>query len=225
MRDWPFPVKSALLSPFEHPSPTPTITIERLRCACSMTSLRQIVTRSSAGAGRRWPRGRCHRPPKRRSITVCRYSSINSGTRCASAWARAPRSAGARSGTGMTCCAKGSRCHRSCTTTAMSVRPLPSWRWKWMLPISTDDFRTLNRCLDDAIAGAVTEYGRERNQSDIDGESARGSERLGFFAHELRNLIDTAIIVVRGSQDGERRRRREHGHRAPSHPHGITISD
>ena len=28
-------------------------------------------------------------------------------------------------------------------------------------PISTDDFRTLNRCLDDAIAGAVTEYGRE----------------------------------------------------------------
>jgi signal transduction histidine kinase len=61
-------------------------------------------------------------------------------------------------------------------------------------PISTDDFRTLNRCLDDAIAGAVTEYGRERNQSGIDRESARGGERLGFFAHELRNLIDTAIM-------------------------------
>src|SRR5678815_5388188 len=56
-------------------------------------------------------------------------------------------------------------------------------------PISTDDFRTLNRCLDDAIAGAVTEYGRERNQSGIDGESARGTERLGFFAHELLSLI------------------------------------
>jgi hypothetical protein len=27
-------------------------------------------------------------------------------------------------------------------------------------PISTDDFRTLNRCLDDAIAAAVTEFGR-----------------------------------------------------------------
>jgi hypothetical protein len=38
-------------------------------------------------------------------------------------------------------------------------------------PISTDDFRTLNRCLDDAIAGAVTEYGRERNQSTLDGEN------------------------------------------------------
>ena len=59
-------------------------------------------------------------------------------------------------------------------------------------PIETDDFRTLNRCLDDAIAGAVTEYGREHNQSGIDDESARGSERLGFFIHEMRNLISTA---------------------------------
>jgi signal transduction histidine kinase len=64
-------------------------------------------------------------------------------------------------------------------------------------PISIGDFRTLNRCLDDAIAGAVTEYGRERNQSGIDGESARGSERLGFFAHELRNLMNTAIQADR----------------------------
>jgi len=62
-------------------------------------------------------------------------------------------------------------------------------------PISTDDFRTLNRCVDDAIAGAVTEYGREWNQSSIDGKSARGSERLGFLAHELRNLMNTAIMA------------------------------
>jgi signal transduction histidine kinase len=62
-------------------------------------------------------------------------------------------------------------------------------------PISTDDFRTLNRCLDDAIAGAVTEFGRGRNQSSIDGEAARGTERLGFLAHELRNLMNTAIIA------------------------------
>ncbi len=62
-------------------------------------------------------------------------------------------------------------------------------------PISTNDFRMLNRCLDDAIAGAVTEYGRERTQWGIDGESARGSERLGFFAHELRNLMNTAIMA------------------------------
>jgi signal transduction histidine kinase len=61
--------------------------------------------------------------------------------------------------------------------------------------ISTDEFRTLNRCLDDAIAGAVTQYGRERNQSGIDVETERGSERLGFLAHELRNLINTAMIA------------------------------
>jgi signal transduction histidine kinase len=62
-------------------------------------------------------------------------------------------------------------------------------------PISTDDFRTLNRCLDEAIAGAVTQYTRERHQSDTEGDMAHGSERLGFFAHELRNLINTAIVA------------------------------
>ena len=69
-------------------------------------------------------------------------------------------------------------------------------------PISTDDFGTLNRCLDDAIAGAVTEYGRERNQSSIDGESARGSERLGFFIHEMRNLISTASYAFEVLKSG-----------------------
>ena len=62
-------------------------------------------------------------------------------------------------------------------------------------PINTDEFRTLNRCLDDAIAGAVTEYGRGHNQSGIDRESARGTERLGFLAHEMRNLMNTAIMA------------------------------
>jgi hypothetical protein len=69
-------------------------------------------------------------------------------------------------------------------------------------PISTDDFRMLNRCLDDAIAGAVTEFGREQNQSTLDGEAARGSERLGFFAHELRNLLNTAIMAFEVLKSG-----------------------
>jgi len=62
-------------------------------------------------------------------------------------------------------------------------------------PISTDDFRTLNRCLDEAIAGAVSEYGRQQNQTILEGETARESERLGFLAHELRNLVNTAIFA------------------------------
>jgi signal transduction histidine kinase len=61
-------------------------------------------------------------------------------------------------------------------------------------PISTADFRTLNQCLDEAIAGAVTEYGRARTQSSHDDATTEGSERLGFFAHELRNLVNTAIL-------------------------------
>jgi hypothetical protein len=57
-------------------------------------------------------------------------------------------------------------------------------------PISTDDFRTLNRCLDDAIAGAVTEYAREQ-------EAARNEQ-----SDELRNLIDSAITAFEVLQTG-----------------------
>jgi hypothetical protein len=60
--------------------------------------------------------------------------------------------------------------------------------------ISVADFRMLNRCLDDAIAGAVTEYGRQRDQSTVDVAAARGADRLQFLAHELRNLLNTAIL-------------------------------
>ncbi|HZI93769.1 MAG TPA: HAMP domain-containing sensor histidine kinase [Patescibacteria group bacterium] len=69
-------------------------------------------------------------------------------------------------------------------------------------PISTDDFRTLNRSLDDAIAGAVTEYGRGSNESLIGEVVHRDSERLGFLAHELRNLINTATLAYEGLKSG-----------------------
>jgi signal transduction histidine kinase len=62
-------------------------------------------------------------------------------------------------------------------------------------PISTEDFRLLNQCLDDAIAGAVTQFGHEQNQSTLDEETARGNERAGFLAHEMRNLLNTAIVA------------------------------
>lgn len=69
-------------------------------------------------------------------------------------------------------------------------------------PISTDDFRMLNACLDNAIADAVTQYGRERNQSTIDGGAVLENERLGFFTHELRNLIHTAILAFEMVKSG-----------------------
>jgi signal transduction histidine kinase len=56
--------------------------------------------------------------------------------------------------------------------------------------ITMDEFHTLNRCLDDAIAQAVIEYERMREQS----QSDRETERLGFLAHELRNRLNTALL-------------------------------
>jgi signal transduction histidine kinase len=56
--------------------------------------------------------------------------------------------------------------------------------------ITVDEFHTLNRCLDNAIAEAVTEYGRMREQS----LTSEGTERVGALAHELRNRITTAML-------------------------------
>jgi hypothetical protein len=70
------------------------------------------------------------------------------------------------------------------------------------VPITADDFRMLNGCLDVAIASAVTQYGRKRHQPTLDDASARANERLGFFAHELRNLLHTAMIAFEVVKSG-----------------------
>ena len=66
-------------------------------------------------------------------------------------------------------------------------------------PISTDDFRTLNKCLDYAIARAVTEFERQRERQQFD----RENERTGFMAHELRNLIATAKLAFHALKQGK----------------------
>jgi signal transduction histidine kinase len=65
-------------------------------------------------------------------------------------------------------------------------------------PITTDEFHTLNRCLDNAIAGAVTEYTRLRERSMADGEM----ERSGVLAHELRNRLSAGQIAFQTIQRG-----------------------
>jgi len=57
--------------------------------------------------------------------------------------------------------------------------------------ITPDEFHTFNRCLDDAIAGAVTEYSRQREQT----LTQEGTERLGELAHELRNALGVAMLA------------------------------
>ncbi|HET9253252.1 MAG TPA: HAMP domain-containing sensor histidine kinase [Candidatus Eisenbacteria bacterium] len=66
------------------------------------------------------------------------------------------------------------------------------------LPIGTRDFHILNRCLDDAIASAVTEYARAR-EVDLSEEEVR---RRGFFAHELRNHLQTALMSFQAVKSG-----------------------
>jgi len=68
-------------------------------------------------------------------------------------------------------------------------------------PITADEFGTLNRCLDEAMAEAISEFGRQRELSISDDET----ERLGFFAHELRNLLSNSMLafeVLKGGSVG-----------------------
>lgn len=65
-------------------------------------------------------------------------------------------------------------------------------------PITTDEFKTLNRCLDTATAEAVTEHARITAESRILEES----ERAGHAAHETRDLLNTAILAYQSLKQG-----------------------
>jgi hypothetical protein len=69
-------------------------------------------------------------------------------------------------------------------------------------PIQTLEFRTLNRCLDNAIADAVTEFAYQRDLLVAEKSEHALNERLGFLAHELRNLIQTATLAVTAMKAG-----------------------
>jgi len=69
-------------------------------------------------------------------------------------------------------------------------------------PITTDEFRTLNRCLDNAIADAVTAFERQRDEFMAEANAEAMNLRLGFLAHELRNLTTNAILAVAAIKKG-----------------------
>lgn len=62
--------------------------------------------------------------------------------------------------------------------------------------IDTDEFRTLNRCLDNAIALAVTEYDYQRDSRIADKLLTKYNEEQGFFTHELRNYLFSAKLAL-----------------------------
>ena len=69
------------------------------------------------------------------------------------------------------------------------------------VPISNHEFRTLNRCLDNAIAVAATEFNAQRDNIFAD-KDALANERLGFFAHELRNHLNSATLALTAIKAG-----------------------
>ena len=65
-------------------------------------------------------------------------------------------------------------------------------------PITTDEFKTLNRCLDTATAEAVTEHARITADSRL----AEETHRFGHLAHETRDLLNTAILAYQALKRG-----------------------
>jgi signal transduction histidine kinase len=69
-------------------------------------------------------------------------------------------------------------------------------------PFSIDEFRTLNRCLDNAIADAVTEFSYRRDSVIAGQHAAEEIERHGLFVHEVRNYLHTATLALTAAKTG-----------------------
>lgn len=65
-------------------------------------------------------------------------------------------------------------------------------------PIGIEEFRILNRCLDTAIAEAVTEHARITARR----TGAEENEWRGQVAHELRNSLNTALLAFQTLRQG-----------------------
>ena len=68
--------------------------------------------------------------------------------------------------------------------------------------ISTANFHTFNRVLDQAIAESVTAYSGDRDQLASDRGDRNAGERLGELAHELRNALNTAMLSFGAIRSG-----------------------
>lgn len=69
-------------------------------------------------------------------------------------------------------------------------------------PFSIDEYRTLNRCLDNAIAHAVSEFSAQRDAAITVQQGLHENEKLGFLMHELRNALGTASLAVTAMEKG-----------------------
>jgi signal transduction histidine kinase len=69
--------------------------------------------------------------------------------------------------------------------------------------IDVAEFRTFNRCLDEAIAGAVTGYGLQTAAAQAEDGAKTVNLKLGQLAHELRNYLHVATHAFRAIKTGQ----------------------
>jgi len=69
-------------------------------------------------------------------------------------------------------------------------------------PFAVDEFRTLSRCLDNAIADAVAEFSYQRDFAFADSEAIEVHERLDFFTHEMPIYLQTAKLAFTAAKMG-----------------------
>jgi hypothetical protein len=68
--------------------------------------------------------------------------------------------------------------------------------------IDADEFRTFNRCLDTAIAAAVSEFAVGNPQRVAEQRAKDSKHRLGAYVHDVRNLVNTATLAVKVIKSG-----------------------
>jgi hypothetical protein len=64
-------------------------------------------------------------------------------------------------------------------------------------PITVDEFRTLNRCLDEAMAEAVSEFGRQRETAISNDETERRAS-----ANEVLDLLSKSMLAFEALKTG-----------------------
>jgi signal transduction histidine kinase len=69
-------------------------------------------------------------------------------------------------------------------------------------PITVKEFGILNITLDNAIAGAVSEYSWQRERQATREGILVTSQKLGLLANEMRNLLNTAILALAAIRSG-----------------------
>jgi len=69
-------------------------------------------------------------------------------------------------------------------------------------PFAVAEFRTLNRCLDNDIADAVTKFSEERDITNLAVQHAAEDERVQLLAQELGELVSTAMLARAAIEEG-----------------------